>query len=353
MAIVFGNIAGQEPSTVTFRVGTVTIARGSTNEQQEILVVGDPQTSNALARVVAAEPASTEFGLITRMAGRVLADQNSTVWATQAAQAGAWTVRSNLSSTSADNPVTASQNGAWTVRATLSSTGTDNPVSAAQAGAWTVRSNLSSTSADNPVNAAQAGSWTVRATLSSTNADNPVRAILSSTSADNPVNAAQAGTWKVGPSDTNFASSAGFHFDSSGALLTTASFTGSTTVNVSSVAGVVAVAPVLGSLQTYAASTTGQSSATTIVSSNATTKGYVYAYSVISTVAGPVQWGIYRGSTLLWAGVLAAVSSAVSGANLAVSPPAYLFAGSTGKPLTFNCVSSNAGLTVSLGYWVA
>lgn len=66
MAVTYSNIAGQEPSTVTFRVGTVQIARGSTNEQQEILVIGDPQTSNALTRVVAAPPSSTEFGLVVR-----------------------------------------------------------------------------------------------------------------------------------------------------------------------------------------------------------------------------------------------------------------------------------------------
>ena len=66
MAITYGNIAGQEPSTVTFKVGTVTIARGSTNEHQEILVIGDPQTSNAMARVLDAPPGSTEFGMVVR-----------------------------------------------------------------------------------------------------------------------------------------------------------------------------------------------------------------------------------------------------------------------------------------------
>jgi len=68
VAITYSNIAGQEPSTVTFRVATVVIPRGSTNEQQEILSVGDPQSSNGIARVLADPPASTEFGLVTRIA---------------------------------------------------------------------------------------------------------------------------------------------------------------------------------------------------------------------------------------------------------------------------------------------
>jgi hypothetical protein len=212
--VAFNNLGLQEPSTITARVATVTIQRGSTLEHQEILVLGDPTSSNAVAAVTNAAPSTSVYGLAVRQ-----------VDAVQSAQSGTWTVRANLSSTAADNPVT--------------------------------------------------------------------------------------------------------------------------------VLGSVAVAPVIGTLQSYAASTTGQSTSTTIVSSNATTRPYVYALSVISTVAGPVQWGIYSGSTLLWVGVLAALSSAVSGANLAVSPPGYLVAGSTGQPLTFNCASSNAGLTVSLAYWVA
>ena len=65
----FANIDGEEPSTVTFRVGTVQIARGSTDEQQEILCLGDPDTSNAIAAITNAAPASTRWGLNVRIAG--------------------------------------------------------------------------------------------------------------------------------------------------------------------------------------------------------------------------------------------------------------------------------------------
>lgn len=504
---VFSNIGLQEPSTITGRVATVSINRGSTAEQQEILVLGDPETSNAIARVLNAAPASTDWGVVVRpvgasttvnvssVAGVVAVAQDSTVWAVQSAQAGAWTVRATLSSTSADNPVTASQAGAWTVRATLSSTSADNPVSAAQAGTWDVR-NVSSVagkvavvnSSAADLNVTVAGYSTIAA-ISSVAGIVAVRPSdtnwassagfhfnssgeLLTRDAGNSTTVAVSslgGIVAIRPSDTNWASSAGFHFDSSGGLQISGTFNattstivtvsqlldssggsvamadsannalrvnvvagaagGSTIVTVStgsirvhqstaadlkaqvaqastvwavqlsnystiaaisSVAGVVkvtqnstvwnvqarlfdgvsnalvsatsnpssnaqalAVRPVIDTLLTYSASTTGQSSATTIISSNATTRGKVFAYSITSTLAGPVEWGIYNGATRLWGGVLAAPSSAISGVNLAVSPPAYLFANSTGAALTFNVASSNAGMNVSLAYWLS
>lgn len=173
MPVTYGNIAGQEPSTVTFRVRTVVIPMGSTSEQQEILTLGDPQTSNALARVLDAAPGSTEFGLVTRVAGSANVAQNSTVWATQAAQSGAWTVLANLSSTSTDNPVAAVQSGAWTV--TVSGYSTTAQVSSV------------------------------------------------------------GGIVTVQPNSTQYAANAGFHFNSSGELLTAgaAGAAGSTIVTVS------------------------------------------------------------------------------------------------------------------------
>ena len=90
----------------------------------------------------------------------------------------------------------------------------------------------------------------------------------------------------------------------------------------------------------------------TLASSAAASKGYVYAYSVTSTLAGPVTVGFYKGSSLVWPVQFAAPSSAISGANLAVSPPAYLFRGDTGLPLTINVATSNAGMNVAVAFWV-
>lgn len=62
----FDNIGLQEPSTISAVVATVVMARGSTNEQQEIQCLGDPETSNAIARVLNSAPSSTDWGLAVR-----------------------------------------------------------------------------------------------------------------------------------------------------------------------------------------------------------------------------------------------------------------------------------------------
>ena len=93
MAVTFGNIAGEESATVTFKMATVTIDRNSTVAHQEIMTIGSPQTSNALAAVVASAPASTEFGLVVRVADNVTIQGNSTVF-----QGGTWNV-TNVSGT--------------------------------------------------------------------------------------------------------------------------------------------------------------------------------------------------------------------------------------------------------------
>lgn len=71
MAITYGDIAGQEPSTVSFRVETAVIDRNSTNVHREILVFGDPESSLGVARVVAAAPDSTHYGAVVRQVGYV------------------------------------------------------------------------------------------------------------------------------------------------------------------------------------------------------------------------------------------------------------------------------------------
>lgn len=266
--MAFNNLGLTEPSTITARVATVTIQRGSTVEHQEILVIGDATSSNAVAQVTNAAPSTSAYGLAVRQ-----------VDAVQSAQSGAWTVRATLSSTSADNPVTAAQSGNWTVRANLSSTSADNPVTAAQAGTWNIGtvtavsgkvSVVNSSAADLQATVAQASTvWAVQVGGYSTTVNVSSLAgkvtVINSSAADFLATVSQAGTWNIGtvttvsslagivavrPSDTNWASSAGFHFNSSGELLirdalstTVAVSNFSTTVNVSSLAGRVTVAP--------------------------------------------------------------------------------------------------------------
>lgn len=213
--MAFNNLGLQEPSTVTARVATVTIQRGSTLEHQEILVLGDATSSLAVAQVTNAAPSTSAYGLAVRQ-----------VDAVQSAQSGAWTVRANLSSTGTDNPVTASQSGNWTVRANLSSTSADNPVTASQAGTWNIGTVTAVSGKVSVVNSSAADLNVTVAGYSTT------------------VNVSSlAGIVAVRPSDTNWASSAGFHFNSSGELLTVAAASAaSTTVNVSSLAGRVGIA---------------------------------------------------------------------------------------------------------------
>ena len=482
----FNNLGLQEPSTITARVATVTVSRGSTTEHQEIMVLGDSDSSNGLARILNVAPAATDWGLVVRPVGASTTVNVSSVGGvvTVTPQSSAWQVQVTNQSTTANissvaGVVTvAPQSSAWQVQVTNPSTivavsSVGGVVSVQQnSTVWAVQLTQYSTQ----VSIGSFASLVSSAVQAGNSSALTVRNVWSSTNTDQPVSAAQAGTWNVGtvttvssvagivtmrPSDTNWASSAGFRFDSSGALLTVASFTGSTTVNVSSLAGNVRVVnssaadllasvaqtstvwavqmtqystitavssvagvvnvqqnstvwavqltqysttvnvsslagtvsvqqaasttfivqarlfdglsnalesstnapssnargltvrPVIQPLTTYSASTTGQSSATTLLSSNAASRAKVFAYSITSTLAGPVEWGFYSGATRLWGGVLAATSSAISGVNLAVSPPGYLFANSTGAALTFNVASSNTGLNVSVAYWVS
>lgn len=421
MPITYGNIGGAEPSTVTFKAGTVSIARGSTTEQQEIIVLGDPQTSNGIARVLAAAPVSTEFGLTVRIAGgpSSVADL---------------AVRAVLSSTSADNPVQISGNSTviqgtspWvtqasfpagyissaaqsgnssglTVRPVWSSSNADQPVSAAQSGSWTVRANLSSTGADNPVsvsafpansslvqlNAIAAAYLSTAVQNSNSSAlnvrvvggvssgiDFPVRANLSSTGADNPVsvsafpanssqiqlNAIAAGyvstsapaagssglnVWLVGGNRVNIGSTA-----ADNAVTATIGTNLQSSVAPSSNSSGLIVRQVIDNILTVSSTNAFASTSFTIQSSGAGLRTYVTAYSILSTNAGPSKVKFYDGSSMIWPVIFAAVSSAVSGANLAVSAPAYLFRGSAANAMTLQIASSIAGFQVAVSYFRA
>lgn len=266
MPITYGNVGGAEPSTITFRVGTVVIPRGSTNEQQEILVIGDPQSSIAIARVVAAPPASTEYGLIVRVAsgpssgGDFVVSGNSTVFQ----GTSPWVVSPNSTTFVKNAGFSVDSSNALNVKLDGSTALTIGSV-AAGAG----RLNIGSTAADNAVSIsgnstvvqgtspwvigfqaanissnAQSGNssgLTVRPVWSSSGVDQPVRAVFSSTAADNPVlmqgnSTVFQGTnpWVVSPNSTAFVKNAGFSVDSSNAL--NVKLDGSTALTIGSVA---------------------------------------------------------------------------------------------------------------------
>jgi hypothetical protein len=85
------------------------------------------------------------------------------------------------------------------------------------------------------------------------------------------------------------------------------------------------VRQVVDNILTTASTNTFTSTSFTIQSSGAALRSYVTAYSITTTNAGPTKVAFYSSAVMLWPVVLAAVSSAVSGVNLAVSAPGYLF----------------------------
>ena len=356
MAITYGNVAGQEPSTVTFRAATVQIARGSTTENQEIMVVGDPLSSVGMARVLAAPPASTEYGLAVRVVGGPssavdlpvfisgnstviqgtnpwVVSPNSTAWIKNAGVAvdssnyifvkNDPSNRYNIGSTAADNAVAISGNS--TVLQ-----GTNPWVIGFQAG------NISS--------GAQSGAssgLTTRPVWSSSNADQPVktdptvRHNIGSTAADNAVAISGNSTVIQGTSPW------------------VVSEVMNSSVAPSSGSSGVIVRPVIDNILTSASTNAFTSSNFSVQSSAASVRSYVVAYSITSTVQAPTTMRFMSGSTLLWPVALASLSSAVSGANLAVSAPAYLFRTKSAGPLTLNVNSSVAGFRVAVSYFRA
>lgn len=105
--------------------------------------------------------------------------------------------------------------------------------------------------------------------------------------------------------------------------------------------------PVLNTL----VSTAGTDSAVTLISSGAADRAYVSAFTVTSTVAGPVFCGFYAGATLRWPLTMWADGGAVN-VSESIAAPGYLFAGSVGEPLTFQVASTGAfrvAITYSTG----
>lgn len=479
MPITFGNVGLAEPSTITKVVASVVIARGSTSEHQEILVIGDPQSSLGLARVIATAPTSTEFGQVVRIASgpssaadlQVQIAGNSTVlqgtspWiiggnSTVAPLAGSlWTIQGNstvaplagstwnvraLSSSKADFLATVSQSTAadllmtatqgtnpwivspnstafvktaglsvdssnalnvkldgstvltvqplagstFNVRALNSSAGdflvtvSGNCTVAPLAGStWNVRA-LNSSAGDflvtisgNSTVAPLAGSTWATRPIQSSAADLQMTATpaAGSTWSVRPIQSSAAdlqvtctpvagSTWSVRPIQssqadlrvTAYQSSAAefkaqaWNFDGIGNAIESST----RAVGTNSTMRGVAVRSILPALLTTASSNVFATTNFTIGASNAATIQYVYAYSITTTNQTPTQIGFFAGSTLVWPIVLAAISSAMSGVNLAVSPPAYLFAGSTGAVMQLKTDGSTGlGYKAGVSYW--
>lgn len=90
---------------------------------------------------------------------------------------------------------------------------------------------------------------------------------------------------------------------------------------------------------------------TTLISSAAALRHFVSAYSITSTVVGPSSCA-FRSSAAIerWGLLLGSGSSGITGANLAVSQPGFLFATDAANALTFSA-SSTGHYKVSLTWF--
>lgn len=116
-----------------------------------------------------------------------------------------------------------------------------------------------------------------------------------------------------------------------------------------------AVRTVLNDLQSTCFSTMGNNStSSTIVSSAATPlRVKVYAYSITSTVQA-INTLSFASSLAnpIWCVQMQSMSSGITGANLAVSPPAWLFATEASSPLVFKVTGTTGTYHLSVSYFI-
>lgn len=383
----FNHISGAEPSTITFKAATVTQTRNSSLMHQELISLADPESSLAIAAVLGVDPASTTFGIVVRRVGdsttfikgnSTVAPLAGSVWSVAQVAGSTWSVRAQNSSAadllaqiSGNSTVFPGAGSAWIIRSSKAdalgtvyqSTAADLQATVTQASSlWQVqvsngnssvtitaiaagagRLNIGSTAADNAV--AISGNSTVAPLAGSTWNTRPVQ----SSAADLQMTATPlaGSTWNVRALNSSAADLL--------ATVTIGTNLQSTAAPSSNSSGLI-VRQVVDNILTTASTTAFASTSFSIQSSAAGLRSYVVAYSIMSTNAGPTKIRFYSGSTVLWPVIFAAVSSAVSGANLAVSAPAYLFRTKVAGPLSLNIGgggSTAPGFAVGVSYFRA
>ena len=391
MAITFSNIGLAEPSTITNRVGAVTISRGSTAEQQEILVIGDPSDTIGMVLVLASTPASTEYGLavreIAQSTGPFAISSIAGVSVVSPNAGSTWSVRP-LQSSAADLQMTATPvaGSTWATRPLQSSAADLQMTATPVAGStWNVRP-LQSSQADLRVTVYQSSAAELLATVTPTTGSTWSVRPLQSSAADLQMTATPVAgsTWNVRPLQSSQADLRVTVYQSSAAeLLATVTPTAGSTWSVrplqSSAADLQMTATIGANLQSTVAGAAGSSGLLvreiypsllstrrvitssnstalySLVSSAAGVKQKVYAYSLTSTETTP--------STLVfmtsnagdrWAISFGSGSSGISGANLAIAPPASIF--QTNAAESLQCLiekgaSTRCDVTLSIAYF--
>lgn len=385
---VFNNIAGAEPSTVTFRLGSVVVTRGSTSEHQEIVVLGDPDTSNAIAAILNTTPASTAWALAVREVApttsvRVTqssaADLNVTV-AGYVAPSTIVTVSTGSvrvhQSSAADLNVTVS--GYSTIVAVSSLAGAVQARVHDSSGVALSGSTAAPATGDNGLVVRQVGyvapSTTVAVSTGSVRVHQSSAADLNVTVAGyvapstivtvsgyvapSTIVTVSTGSVRVHQStaaDLAVTASQNSTAWSVLARVTTSSGGGVEGSTASPAAGVTglhvrAVLPTRLSTTVLAYIETAGGS-TTIISSAAGVRHRVYAFSVMSTVVAFSSCAFLSSAAIeRWGLLLGSGSSGITGANLAVAPPGSLFETDVANALQFSA-SSTGHYRVSVSYF--
>jgi hypothetical protein len=461
--MAFDHIGGAEPSTLTFKLRTVSQTINSSKMHAEIMHLGDQTSSLAVAMVTSGAAPSTAFGLVVRAAGTVevtgpaavglaletgnLATIAGAIRVEDAAfasgQAGmsVLVVREdtpvitaadqdyvNLKSdpvgrlwVNASGAIVTVTDGGTPINVQVTSlpdvaisAGTIDVVSSV-GGVVAIKGNSTVHQGTSPwviggnsTVAPLAGSaWVVRSSAADFNANISgnctVAPLAGSTWMVRPVQSSAAdlqvtctpvagSTWSVRPIQSSKAdllvtvyqsSKADFLntvYQSSAADLnvtvagysTVVLISGNSTVfqggswSVSNISPQSSVAPSSGSsglvvrqvidgITTFASTSVLATTSASVISSVAGVRAYITAYTITSTNQTPAHWGFFSSNaTLLWPMILAAISSGVSGANLAVSPPGYLFRTAVAEALNFKTVGSTvAGVQMGVSYYQA
>ena len=323
MAITFGTIGIDEPTTIDLRAATVRIDRGGVVEEREVVVMGDAESSLAIARVTDVAPDSTHFGAVVRQVGYVAPSTTQQV----SSVGGVVTVQQNSTT--------------WAVQLTQYST-------TAQVSSVAGRVEVGEYSSAAP--AANSTGLIVRQVGYSTTVQVSSLAgkvLVDQNSTVWPVQVSTiSGRVLVDQNSTVWFTQALIR-DSSGVA-----FNGVTTRPATNAQGL-AVRTVLNDIQSTCFSTLGNNStSSTIVSSAAGVRHKVFAYSITSTVQA-VNTLSFASSLAnpIWCVQMQSISSGISGANLAVTPPAWLFATEVASPLVFKITGSTGSYHVAFSYF--
>ena len=307
-----GDIGLSQPAsgTTTFKLDAISLDANSTVVLREVMVLGSPETTNALMAVLNAAPASTAWAGVVRIAGGP--------------------------SSVAD----------LAVRAVLSSTSTDNVVTCRSSAANLLVSVYQSTQSELKAQVAPISSSGVSLCFDSAPAST-VQAI-----AVRPVGGGVDYTHASGALTVSTVTGPAILFRGTSTTPAAVSTSDTPVWGAADLRGrqLVSLATVFPEVQTYAASTAGQSTLTQIVSSAATTKIRVCGLQITTTSVSQNTIEFYASSraTLLFN---TRMSSAVMGFNMAVTPPGYLFSVSTGQNLAMH-MASTADHAVVVSYFL-